>query len=140
MADKNRWKAAAVIMAAFTLGNLFATACGGEGGLFNKANAGGDEGDDQDISGLVSEVAGLVSEVAGLASALAATQAEVARLGSEGGSLGHMTDDQSFNGHPPSSNSWPGTWQTIELEQSHGEATWAQGPNSDSSMAYDDCF
>ena len=39
MTEVTRWKTIATIAVAFSLGNLFATACGGEGGLFQNASA-----------------------------------------------------------------------------------------------------
>jgi hypothetical protein len=67
MTDATRYKTIATIAVAFSLGNLFATACGGGG----KANA-----EEQDISGLVSQIADLTT-------ALASTEAEVAALQGE---------------------------------------------------------
>ena len=57
---------------AFSLGNLFATACGGGGG---KANA-----EDQDISGLVSQIADLTTALASTEAAVAALQGEVSDI------------------------------------------------------------
>ncbi len=72
MTDATRYKTIATIAVAFSLGNLFATACGGGGG---KANA-----EDQDISGLVSQIADLTTALASTEVAVAALQDDVSDI------------------------------------------------------------
>lgn len=71
MTDATRYKTIATIAVAFSLGNLFATACGGGG----KANA-----EEQDISGLVSQIADLTTALASTEAAVAALQGEVSDI------------------------------------------------------------
>jgi hypothetical protein len=71
MTDATRYKTIATIAVAFSLGNLFATACGGGG----KANA-----EEQDISGLVSQIADLTTALASTEVAVAALQDDVSDI------------------------------------------------------------
>ena len=69
MTDATRYKTIATIAVAFSLGNLFATACGGGG----KANA-----EEQDISGLVSQIADLTTALAATEAAASASASPLA--------------------------------------------------------------
>lgn len=81
MTEVTRWKTIATIAIAFSAGNLFATACGGDGGMMRKANAqDGQGGDDQDLSGLVSQVADLATALASTEAAVAALQDDVSDI------------------------------------------------------------
>ena len=135
MTEVTRYKTIATIAIAFSAGNLFTTACGGDGGLMGEANADDGDGDEQDISDLV-------SQVADLATALTATEAEVVALRSEVNSLncfiGHMIDNYEFRDVDPTTGV---DWQHIEIDDSNGgSAGWNQGMVSDSAYAYEDCF
>ena len=106
------------------------------------------------------DISGLVSQVADLATALAATEAEVVALRSEVNSLncfiGHMTDYQYWNSIVETEVVGEGEYiytdgsywgeQTTGYQDPSGEPLysadiqWNQGPNSDSTKAYEDCF
>ncbi len=114
-----RWKTIATIAVAFSAGNLFATACQDAGG--GKANAEDDTTGAGDGTSPPPEVS--AAELAELETALAATEAEVAALKCF---VGHMLDDEywEYDQWKPVANGYP----------------WNQGPNSDASKAYEDCF
>ena len=129
MTETARWKMIATVAVAFSFGNVFAIACGTGSGGGNSANANdGNDGND------------------GTNPPSAALEAEVLRLGNEVASLkcfiGHMTDDQEWKGSTTTSDNYPGYWDDIVWGAggNTGEREWDQGPNSDASKAYDDCF
>ena len=76
MTKVTRYKTIATIAIAFSAGNLFATACGGGGGLMGEANA----EEEQDISSLVSQVADLTTALASTEAAVAALQDDVSDI------------------------------------------------------------
>jgi hypothetical protein len=126
MTEITRWKTIATIAVAFSAGNLFSTACQNAGG--GKANAeDGTTEDGGDGSTPPPEVS--AADLAELAEALVATEAEVASLKCF---IGHMTDNR---------HEYDGV-----LETANSEKSWTQGPigvsggESDSSIAYEDCF
>ena len=114
MTETARWKTIATIAVAFSLGNLFATACTTGGGDTAQASSDGSDGSD------------------GASPPDAALEAEVAALRSEVDALkcfiGHMTDTQAWE---------PDYWYDLS---DFGTIDWHQGPNSDASKAYEDCF
>ena len=113
MTETARWKMIATVAVAFSFGNVFAIACGTGNGGGNSANA--NDGTNPPSAALEAEVLRLGNEVAGLKCF-----------------IGHMTDDRA--------------WSADGLDEgsctiTNGEGSpWQQGPNSDASKAYDDCF
>ncbi len=128
MTDATRYKTIATIAVAFSLGNLFATACGGGGeggGLFKNAAA--------NTAALEADVAALRQRV----NALEQTEASLYCF------IGAMTDDQAWASLELDHDDAPGFFYEIEwtdTSQVDGEAPWGQGPNSDSAKAYANCF
>ena len=124
MTDATRYKTIATIAVAFSLGNLFATACGGEGGgLFKNAAA--------NTAALEADVAALRQRV----KALEQTEASLYCF------IGAMTDDQRWVSRDLDDDDTPGFFSEIELDNiESGSDEWDQGPNSDASVAYANCF
>ena len=123
MTETARWKTIATIAVAFSLGNLFATACTTGGG--DTAQASSD----------------------GASPPNAALEAEVAALRSEVNSLkcfiGQMTDDQYWVQHNDGYTD-ESEWRRISPGENYGmyssQYDWHQGPNSDAAKAYEYCF
>jgi len=93
---------------------------------------GGDDGDDVSAADLAELAAQIDDLVAFQTSALCF--------------MGHMTDEQGWDGENIGDTDYPGTWYDIVWDDSgnwdegEGKSRWMQGPNSDASVAYDDCF
>jgi len=139
----NRWKSIALVAISFNVGVVYATACSDAG----KATAGdGSEAEDEDGDGNDDDDDGDPDDGEGAAEAAAAIaelEIELADLKSSVLCyIGHQTDDKGWDADYYTLS---GTW--YEIEAAHkvysgqtGESGWNQGPNSDSSQAYEDCF
>ena len=95
-----------------------------------------------EVDSLRTELEVHVSE---LTTALAATQTEVNALRSEADSLhcfiGHMTDEQRWFARISDDGTDSSEWVDGTADSSNnGDYPWNQGPNSDASEAYNECF
>jgi len=104
---------------------------GGGGDGDGSSDDGGDDGGDDPGDG-GNDGDGLSAED------LAAVEADIASIKCF---IGHMTDDQSWWSEETEDDDYPGYWEEIIWNRNYsGSDHWKQGPNSDASKAYDDCF